>query len=69
MNTAPQKALNGFLENPADLDHLTWVSPEAVRFFVEELNALTPDKLSGKKLVAAIGTGGTISMKVKDPEW
>lgn len=51
-----------FLDTPDDLSNLKLIKPESVEKFLKELNAYKGDK----KLVAAIGTGGTISMKVKD---
>lgn len=57
---------SSFLDKPDDLNYLEHVEPKAVKFFVEELNSSMPEKLGNKKLVAVIGTGGTISMKVKD---
>ncbi|MGB1077451.1 MAG: asparaginase [Bdellovibrionales bacterium] len=55
-----------FLKDPTDLDNLKKIPPNAVRDFVTRLNAVTPDLLNGRKLVAAIGTGGTISMRVEN---
>jgi len=74
--TAPQRKLNGnglpediaagFLKDPGDLSHLKNITADAVRHFVDSLNACTPTILKGRKLVAVLGTGGTISMKVEN---
>ncbi len=58
--------MSGFLDNPADLNHLQMVNPKDVIKLVKRLNTLTPKKLKGQKLVVAIGTGGTIAMKIDE---
>ncbi|MFZ2620813.1 MAG: asparaginase domain-containing protein [Alphaproteobacteria bacterium] len=50
---------------PDDLSALTLISAAKVKAFVKALNAVTDKKLAGRKLVAAVGTGGTIAMKVE----
>lgn len=64
--TAMNEIEAGFLRAPDDLGLLTLVKPEAVKHWVAELNAMDPKALKGKKLVAAVGTGGTIAMKTED---
>lgn len=59
---AQQNSPAGFAQDPADLSNLQHISPAAVQNFVARLNACTPN---GKKLIAAIGTGGTLSMKIE----
>ena len=56
---------------PADnLEHLEHVSAESVRSFLKEIRAVTAQELGTRKLVIAIGTGGTISMKITgDGKW
>ena len=56
----------GFLPQPDDLSQLKHIPAQAVKDFVNALNATTDEELDGRKLVAALGTGGTISMKVED---
>lgn len=51
----------GFLKDPFDLSQLELIDAKKVEAFVEKLNGFTPEILAGRKLVAAIGTGGTIS--------
>lgn len=51
-----------FLDTPDDLSNLKLINPKLVEEFVSKLNAYDGDK----KLVAAIGTGGTISMKIEN---
>lgn len=51
-----------FLDNPDDLSHLKLIDPTLVETFLSKLNSYKGDK----KLVAAIGTGGTISMKIEN---
>ena len=53
--------MNGFLKDPADLNALTFIQKQAVIRFAQQLNDVQTDKT----LVAAIGTGGTISMKIE----
>jgi L-asparaginase len=62
----PPDVTAGFLPDPDNLDHLTLIDAQKVRDFVAALNAQNAAKMTSKKLVAAIGTGGTISMKVVD---
>ena len=50
------------LENAANLDLLEHVNPKTVERFIKEVNQLSVPK--GKKLVLAVGTGGTIAMKI-----
>jgi L-asparaginase len=54
--------MTAFLDNPDDLSHLKLIDAKSVEEFLSKLNAYNGDK----KLVAAIGTGGTISMKVEN---
>lgn len=62
-----QKQLtSGFLKSPSDLSNLKKVDPDSVVGFVKRLNTHTPEKLDGRQLVVAIGTGGTISMRVEN---
>ena len=49
-----------------ELSALKTIAPEKVKNFLEELNAALVQKDPDKKLIAAIGTGGTISMKVEN---
>ena len=49
-----------------DLDALEILSADAVMAWVDDINSTTNTELAGRKLVAAIGTGGTISMKIED---
>jgi len=51
-----------FLDNPDDLSNLKLIDSKLVEEFLSKLNAYDGDK----KLVAVIGTGGTISMKVEN---
>ncbi len=60
-----QDIAKGFLE-PTDLSALELIPPDAVKAWVAALNATTETELADRKLVAAIGTGGTISMKIED---
>ena len=62
---APKAALSGLYREPGDLKHLQKIDPDKVVAFVRALNHCPEKSLKGKKLVAAIGTGGTISMKVE----
>ena len=55
-----------FLKTPSDLSNLQKINPKSVIDFVARLNAWTPEKLEGRQLVVAIGTGGTISMRVEN---
>ncbi|MBL4589186.1 MAG: asparaginase, partial [Alphaproteobacteria bacterium] len=55
-----------FLKTPSDLSNLQKINPNSVIDFVERLNAWTSEKLEGRQLVVAIGTGGTISMRVEN---
>ncbi len=57
---------NGFLEKPSDLNNLKKVDPNNVIDFVKRLNECAPDNIEGKQLVMALGTGGTISMRVEN---
>ncbi|MDD9912418.1 MAG: asparaginase domain-containing protein [Alphaproteobacteria bacterium] len=49
-----------------DLANLTYLTPEKVQAWVDDLNRTTDEELAGRQLVGAIGTGGTISMKVEN---
>ena len=62
----PAPMLDGFLADPADLSQLSIIDPQAVKDFVQTLNALEGTNLGKRKIVVAIGTGGTISMKTED---
>lgn len=62
----PPAIAQGFLKDPADLSQLKIIPAKKVKAFVTEMNAITDEELGNRKLVAAIGTGGTISMKNKD---
>ena len=52
----------GQLHDAKDLTHLTHVNPDELIAYVRQLNDTSVDN-AGVKIVAAIGTGGTISMK------
>jgi len=54
--------MSKFIEQPDDLNNLSLISKEAVENFLLELNAYQGDQ----KLIAAIGTGGTLSMKINN---
>lgn len=54
--------MSGFLNNPADLSNLKLIDPKLVEEFLSNLNSYN----GNKKLIAAIGTGGTISMKIEN---
>jgi L-asparaginase len=41
------------------------INPDSVKSFVERLNGISDEILSNRKLVVALGTGGTISMRVE----
>ena len=63
----PAPMLDGFLADPADLSQLSIIDPQAVKDFeTKQLNALEGTNLGKRKIVVAIGTGGTISMKTED---
>jgi len=62
----PPAIAQGFLEDPTDLSHLKLIDPEKVKAFVHALNNTQNQNLGDRKLVAAIGTGGTISMKTEN---
>ena len=49
-----------------DISTLTIIKPDLVESFLNNLNNHIQNAKSDKKLIAAIGTGGTISMKIKD---
>lgn len=58
------------LHDAADLSKLTHVSAEALKSFVAELNDIRLNDVGSKKVVVAIGTGGTIAMRITDKgEW
>ena len=56
----------GFLSNPADLSKLKKINHDSVRNLVKEINSLTNADIKKRKLVIAIGSGGTISMKTEN---
>lgn len=51
------------LSDPFNLDNLTLINATSVRDYISRINDLTADDLNGRKLVLAVGTGGTISMR------
>ncbi len=55
-----------FIEDPTDLSQLTYTDQAALKAYVEAINAMPLKHIEQKKLVLAIGTGGTISMKSKN---
>lgn len=57
------------LENPADLSQLTYLDAQAVIDYVDDINNIPLNDLKDKKLVLAIGTGGTIAMKIENGKW
>lgn len=57
---------SGFLKDPSNLQNLSLLDAAKVEAFVNEMNALSAEEIQSKKLVIAIGTGGTISMKTEN---
>ena len=55
-----------FIDNPYDLKYLSIVNPDVVKDLVKKVNSLDSKHFQDKKLVIAMGTGGTISMKVEN---
>ncbi len=66
MLTKSEEITVGFLEKPDDLSLLTLIDEETVRKLADDVNALSPETLGGKKLVIVIGTGGTLAMTETD---
>lgn len=58
-----------FLADPTDLSALTYTKPDALRAYAKAINNLPLKEIETKKLVLAIGTGGTISMKIENGKW
>ena len=66
-STNPEKPI----ENPFYLNNLRFFDPEKVKRFAMRLEGLAADiedKADGRKIVAMIGTGGTIAMTEEDGE-
>lgn len=59
--------MDGLLYDSCDLSNLTYIKEEDLKIYIEGLNALSPDEYEDKKIVVALGTGGTIAM-TKDVE-
>jgi L-asparaginase/Glu-tRNA(Gln) amidotransferase subunit D len=53
------------LIDPFNLKNLKIVDPKLVVSFVKKVNGLSQEEIKGRKLVLALGTGGTISMKIE----
>ncbi|MCX6825433.1 MAG: asparaginase domain-containing protein [candidate division SR1 bacterium] len=53
-----------FVKDPLDLANLEIIDPVLVQNFVKRINSL--ENIGDKKLIIAIGTGGTISMEEQD---
>ncbi len=62
----PPAIAQGFLDDPTDLSELKIISPKKVKAFVHAINDTQNQNLGDRKIVAAIGTGGTISMKTEN---
>lgn len=56
-----------FIEKPDDLSHLTHIKADALKAFVEEIK--NAECHPEKKLVVALGTGGTIAMRIENGKW
>lgn len=56
----------GFLKPADDLSALRHVAPQKVEAFLNEVNSIPASELTGRKLVVALGTGGTISSAMDD---
>ncbi len=53
-----------------DLSKLMHIDANALKAYVTELNNISPEQQKNKKIVVAIGSGGTIAMKVTaDNKW
>lgn len=56
----------GFVEPPDDLSQLCLIDAAGVRALADEVNAIAPESLGGKKLVLIVATGGTLAMTTTD---
>lgn len=55
-----------FIDKPPSLENLKYVSAQDVEQYINDLKTVLSGNKDGRKIIAVIGTGGTISMKIED---